>query len=83
MTMDVKSTVLKVLNQYSEVQYTSESLDPSITLEQLKLDSLDILELIYGLEEEFGFELEASELRHLNSVAELIQVFEQRLRRAA
>lgn len=83
MTVDVKRTVVKTLNDYSEVQYSVDSLDPSLTLEQLKLDSLDVLELIYALEEEFGTELEASELKRLNTVAELVTIFEHHLGRAA
>jgi acyl carrier protein len=83
MTVDVKRTVVKILNDYSEVQYSVDSLNPSLTLEQLQLDSLDVLELIYALEEEFGTELEASELKHLNTVAELVTTFEQHLGRAA
>ena len=83
MTTDVKSTVLKVLNQYSEVPFTEATLDPSLTIEQLKLDSLDILELIYELEEEFGIELDASELKQLTTLADLIKVFELHIRRAA
>lgn len=83
MTVDVKRSVVKILNDYSEVQYSVDSLNPSLTLEQLKLDSLDVLELIYALEEEFGTELEASELKHLNTVAELVTTFAQHLGRAA
>lgn len=83
MTVDVKRTVVETLNDYSEVHYTVDSLDPSLTLEQLKLDSLDVLELIYALEEEFGTELEASELKHLNTVAELVTAFEYKLAHAA
>jgi len=83
MTVDVKRTVVKILNNYSGVQYAADSLDSSLTLEQLNLDSLDLLEVIYALEEEFGLELEASELKHLDTVAELIALFELHLRRAA
>ncbi len=83
MTVDVKRTVVKILNNYSDVQYAADSLDSSLTLEQLNLDSLDLLEVIYALEEEFGLELEASELKHLDTVAELIALFELHLRRAA
>ena len=83
MTVDVKRTVVKTLNDYSDVQYAADSLDSSLTLEQLNLDSLDLLEVIYALEEEFGLELEASELKHLDTVAELIALFEHHLRRTA
>jgi len=83
MTVDVKRTVVKILNNYSDVKYAADSLDSSLTLEQLNLDSLDLLEVIYALEEEFGLELEASELKHLDTVAELIALFELHLRRAA
>lgn len=79
MTVDVKRTVVKTLNDYSEVQYAADSLNSSLTLEQLNLDSLDLLEVIYALEEEFGLELEASELKHLDTVAELIALFEHHL----
>ena len=83
MTVDVRNQVIKTINQYGELQFDSRSLNESLTLEQLKLDSLDVLELIYELEDQFEIVLDAAELSKIGTIGQLISVFEAGLCRAA
>lgn len=81
--MDVKAAVIRALNKYTETNFASSETTEDLTLEQLKLDSLDVLELIYELEEEFQLELESSQLRNIETLSQLITVFEVHIRQAA
>lgn len=76
MTMDVKAEVIDSLNNYCEISYDTAVLEEGLTLDQLELDSLAVLELIYELEEKFQIELESSQLRNLETVSQLIALFE-------
>ena len=81
--MDVKAAVIRSLTKYCETDFKNPEITEDLTLEQLKLDSLDVLELIYELEEEFQLELESSQLRNIETLSQLITVFEVHIRQAA
>ncbi len=83
MTMDVKAEVIKSLNNYCGITCDVTLLDDNPTLEQLKLDSLDVLELIYELEEKFQIELESAQLKNIETVSQLIALFELNIRQVA
>lgn len=63
--------VAKVLAEYKEVETSEIAMDT--TFEQLGFDSLDVVEIVMNLEEEFGLELEMNEsLVDVKSVVDYI-----------
>ena len=48
------------------------------TVESLGFDSLSILDVLYGIEQEFGIELDAGDVMDLKTVGELIAVMANR-----
>lgn len=63
----------KVLKEYKGVEELSVT--PNTTFEELELDSLDTVELIMNLEEEFSITIEASE--DIKTVGDLINIIEE------
>lgn len=53
----------------------SKDLNGLRPLAELELDSLSILEVIYELEDYFGFELSESQLQSLNTIDDLTKAF--------
>ena len=50
------------------------ALDAETTVESLGFDSLSILDVLYGIEQEFGVELEAGDVIDLETVGQLMDV---------
>ncbi|MGH9465499.1 MAG: acyl carrier protein [Thermoanaerobaculia bacterium] len=48
-------------------------------LEQLGFDSLSILDVLYGVEQEFEIEIDAAQLADFETVGELIAALQERL----
>ena len=64
--------VAKILADYKDMDVSS--IQPNTTFEELELDSLDVVEIVMSLEEEFGIEIEADEsLRSVKDVTEMVE----------
>ena len=70
--MNTFEKVAKVLAEYKEVDVSEITMET--TFEELGFDSLDIVEIVMNLEEEFDLELEASE--GLTDVKKLVDYIE-------
>ena len=79
MTMEVKTRVLNTLSAHVPVNTSLANLSEAHKLEQLALDSLDMIEAIFELEEQFNIILESHELTTLETVGDLIDIISQRL----
>lgn len=63
--------VAKVLAQYRDTE--ESSITPETKFEDLGLDSLDMVDLLMALEDEFGVEIEAEDgLKTVNDLTEYI-----------
>ncbi|HVT13986.1 MAG TPA: phosphopantetheine-binding protein [Fimbriimonadaceae bacterium] len=51
----------------------SESIEPATLLADLALDSLDTVELVMNLEDEFGRDIPESEIVPIETVADLVE----------
>jgi acyl carrier protein len=51
-------------------------------LEELGFDSLSILDVLYGVEQEFEIEIDAAELANFETVGELLEALQERLEHA-
>lgn len=76
MTADAYTEIVSILMKHlpnTEREALSDRLQP---LAELELDSLSILEVIYELEDYFGFELSQSQIGKLTTLDDLIHAFE-------
>lgn len=78
MTQEVKHTLLKHLNLYLHHDRQLDSFDESLPLDSLELDSLDVLELIFDLEQFFAVTIETSRLDNLVTLGDLFTAIEDR-----
>lgn len=71
--------VQAILAQYTHIPQREITLQAHL-VEDLGLDSLDSVELVMAVEEEFGIEIPDEEAEKLLTVPELLQYLEERLR---
>jgi len=64
--------VIKILTDYKDGEIGEVEL--STTFEELELDSLDVVDLVMNLEEEFNVELEMSE--DIKTVGDLVKIID-------
>ena len=60
----------------SKFQLDEEEILPSSTLEELQLDSLDLVELALVIEKEFGARVsddELADIQHLDAIVDLVE----------
>ena len=77
MTTDVKNAVLAKLADYVPGQIDTSNIDPNSTLNEIGLDSLAVLQIIFELEERLSISIEESELSHVETIADLICAVEK------
>lgn len=76
MAIDVSTKIVSILAAHlpgTDAAILSDRLQP---LAELELDSLSILEVIYELEEYFGFELSEPQLQELTTINDLVRFFD-------
>jgi acyl carrier protein len=64
-----------VFESLSEMGADSDAISRDATLEQLDIDSLDIVELCQIIEEKYEVKVSPDELRDLNTVGQAIDAF--------
>lgn len=69
----------RVMQEASTEIVDWDQLDEKATIESLGFDSLSILDVLYGVEQEFEIEVDAEEIVDLETVAELVSALEERL----
>lgn len=72
----VLEKVKKILADYKEID--EDSIEPSSTLEDLEFDSLDTVEVMMSIEEEFDVQLEADE--NIKTVEDLVKLIESNMK---
>ena len=73
--MTTADRVRKIISTMGAVD--AASLTDSAILDELGLDSLDLVEIVMGLEEEFGFEIPDEMVEQLRTVGDAIRYVEQ------
>lgn len=68
-----------VLEESSTQPIDWTALSAETTIEALGFDSLSILDVLYGIEQEFGIELDAGDVIDLKTVGELLAVMAKRV----
>jgi acyl carrier protein len=70
--------VKKILSEQLEIEEDKITIDSDL-VEDLKADSLDIVELIMDLEQEFDLEIPDEDLPKVNSVRDVVEYIENKL----
>mgnify|MGYP002630228493 CR=1 FL=1 len=83
MTMDVASKVIDILSNYCEDMDLGVVVDTSTPLQQLELDSLALMELMFELEEALGITLGLDELNGNTTVGDLVTAINRARRNGA
>ena len=74
------STTERVIDTIAKTQHISpDTIRPENTFADLKIDSLDGLQIMFALEEEFNVSIPDDEVKKLTSVAEAIAGIEKLL----
>jgi acyl carrier protein len=71
MSEDLKSRVIKVIAKTQRIPLETVSIDS--TFEELKIDSLDGINLIFALESEFNVDIPDEDARAIRSVRQMAQ----------
>lgn len=58
-----------------------DAIDPEKELRELGLDSLDVVELLLGFEDEFGVEFTSDELKNLKKVNDLYNAIRAKIKK--
>ncbi len=74
--MSVEDKVKKIIADQLEVD--SSKLSTETTFEDIDADSLDIVELVMALEEEFDLEISDQEIENINTVGDVIKYIESK-----
>lgn len=83
MHTDVTNTVISKLAEHCEQNNVVVVVDENTSLQQLELDSLALMEVIYTLEEALGLTLELNDLPALRSVGDLVALINRKAKSAA
>ncbi len=75
--MAVEDTIRKIIAEQLDVQAGEVVLEASFT-DDLGADSLDLVELVMGMEEEFGIEISDEEAERIQTVQDAINFVEER-----
>lgn len=75
--MSVQDKVKEIVAQQLEVDINN--LTPETTFEEIDADSLDIVELVMALEEEFELEISDQEIENIQTVGDVIKFIESKV----
>lgn len=69
MSDDVMSRVIRVIAETQRVP--ADTIKPESTFEELKIDSLDGINIVFGIENEFGINIPDDAAKSLRSVSDV------------
>ena len=83
MTTDVRPIVIEKLADFCGTSINVLSLVDSTPLQNLDLDSLATLEIIYELEEQFGVTMDIEDLQNILTIGDLVNMVRNTIKPAA
>jgi acyl carrier protein len=83
MTTEVDAKIISILRErFPHLNEFDES-SLAMTLNGLKLDSLELIEIVYELEEYFSITIHSSALEKLGTIVDLVNVVDSELKQVA
>jgi acyl carrier protein len=79
---EILERLRKIMAEASSEAIAWDEVSETTPLEQLGFDSLSILDVLYGVEQEFEIEIDAAQLADFETVGELIGALQERLESA-
>lgn len=73
--MNIEAKVKEIISKQLDLE--EENIAPENTFEELEADSLDVVELVMNLEEEFNLEIADEEIEKIKTVADIVQYVEE------
>ena len=73
--MDITQQVIERVADYKEIPV--EGITPEATIEELEMDSLDALNLIFELEEEFDLTIPDDDAFEMKTIADMVKGIEE------
>lgn len=73
--MSVLETIVKILSERNDL---NRAIDANTTLEDLGLDSIDIVEITVELEDKYSIEFTSKEVTGLVTVGDVVKLIEQK-----
>ena len=72
--MNIQEKIGNIFTKYSK----NADINPETSLKDLGLDSLDLVEVLMDIEEEFGIEFEDEEMVSLKTVNDVLAIIERK-----
>lgn len=76
---EILERLRKIMAEASSEAVAWDEVGEETPLERLGFDSLSILDVLYGVEQEFEIEIDAAQLADFETVSELIDALQDRL----
>lgn len=73
--MDLKEKVIQLISEKTQIDSSSIT-ESSNFIEDLNLDSLDMVELMMNLEDNFGIEIPEDETENLKTIGDVVKYLE-------
>lgn len=75
--MDVLAKVRSLVSEQLDID--EDKITPETTFEEIDADSLDVVELVMALEEEFDMEIADEAVENIKTVADIINYIEENI----
>ena len=77
---EIKQEVVAYLAEQPTLRFDAAAWSEEQAIEDLGMTSLDLMNLLYSLEDRFGFTLETDEILEVATVGDLISLVETKMR---
>ena len=77
--MTIENRVIGVIKKFSKINF--EKINPTLSIKELKFDSLDLLEFQMEIDDEFGVEIPIDEFLNCQKVLDIILVVQKYLKK--
>ncbi len=75
--MEILEKVKEIISEQLEINF--EDIETGSTFEEMDADSLDLVELVMALEEEFGVEISDEEIENIKTVNDVVEHIKSRI----
>ena len=75
--MEIEEKIKAIVSEQLEI--AADTLTEKTTFEEIDADSLDIVELVMALEEEFDLEITDHEIEEINTLGDIINFIESKV----